>query len=95
MPELLWEMQLPPSLKSYKSTLTLCVCTQLFYDNLMEHSDAGAAVGDAVATFDNVAVQAPRGRFDVEMYLTFLKLVGQVGAELFLGIVNDRAEETR
>jgi hypothetical protein len=51
---------------------------QMFYDQLMENTDTGAAVGDAVATFDNVAVIAPRGRFDVEMYLTFFKLVGQV-----------------
>eukprot|EP00884_Botryococcus_braunii_P021465 jgi/Botrbrau1/8001/Bobra.384_2s0027.1 len=51
--------------------------TQIFYDQVMENTDAGAAVGDAVATFDNVGVVAPRGRFDVEMYLTFFKLVGQ------------------
>ena len=39
----------------------------------------GAATGDAVATFDQVGVLVPRGRFDIEMYLGSLKLVGQVG----------------
>lgn len=39
---------------------------------------AGAATGDAVATFDQVGVLVPRGRFDIEMYLSSLKLVGQV-----------------
>ena len=47
-------------------------------DALNEHTvDAGAGV-DAVASFDNVNVMAPRGRFEVEMYLSFLKLIGQV-----------------
>ena len=40
---------------------------------------AGAATGDAVATFDQVGVLVPRGRFDIEMYMSSLKLVGQVG----------------
>lgn len=47
-------------------------------DLLTQHTvDAGAGV-DAVASFENVAVLAPRGRFEIEMYLTFLKLIGQV-----------------
>lgn len=40
---------------------------------------AGAATGDAVATFDQVGVLVPRGRFDIEMYMSSLKLVGQAG----------------
>ncbi len=36
------------------------------------------AVGqDPVATFDTVQVLAPRGRFSIELYSTYLKLVGQ------------------
>ena len=51
---------------------------QVLLDALNEHTvDAGAGV-DAVASFDNVNVMAPRGRFEVEMYLSFLKLIGQV-----------------
>lgn len=38
--------------------------------------EAGAAA-DAVTSFDEVSMVVPRGRFDVEMHLTFLKLVGQ------------------
>ncbi len=51
---------------------------QVLLDALNEHTvDAGAGV-DAVASFDNVNVMAPRGRFEVELYLSFLKLIGQV-----------------
>ena len=55
-------------------------------DLLTQHTvDAGAGV-DAVASFENVAVLAPRGRFEVEMYLTFLKLVGQVRPHTLQGL---------
>lgn len=50
------------------ATASLCVCGW----------HAGAATGDAVATFDQVGVLVPRGRFDIEMYMASLKLVGQV-----------------
>ncbi len=56
------------------------ICSQVLLDALNEHTvDAGAGV-DAVASFDNVNVMAPRGRFEVELYLSFLKLIGQVRA---------------
>lgn len=51
--------------------------TKVFYDAVMEHTDANTATGDAVAAFDNVTVLAPRGRFTVELYLSSLKLEGQ------------------
>ncbi|PSC71373.1 FACT complex subunit SSRP1 [Micractinium conductrix] len=47
------------------------------FDLVSQYTDAGAATGDAVATFDQVGVLVPRGRFDIEMYLGSLKLVGQ------------------
>jgi len=51
---------------------------QVFHDRVVEHTEAGAAAaGDAVVTFEGVAVLHPRGRFDIEMYATFLKLLGQ------------------
>ena len=57
----------------------------MLLDALNEHTvDAGAGV-DAVASFDNVNVMAPRGRFEVEMYLSFLKLIGQVRAAASCG----------
>ena len=51
----------------------------MLYDRLMKHTDAGVAVGDAVVGFDGVAVLAPRGRFEIELYGSFMKLLGQVG----------------
>lgn len=44
----------------------------------MQFTDAGAATGTAVVTFDTMSLLAPRGRFEVEMYLSSLKLTGQV-----------------
>lgn len=50
----------------------------MFYDRVLEHTEAGAAAaGDAIVTFEGAAVLYPRGRFDIEMYATFLKLLGQ------------------
>eukprot|EP00878_Enallax_costatus_P023141 GHUV01024603.1.p1 GENE.GHUV01024603.1~~GHUV01024603.1.p1 ORF type:complete len:609 (+),score=227.34 GHUV01024603.1:931-2757(+) len=47
-------------------------------DALLHHTDAGASTSDdAVITFHNVASLAPRGRFQVEMHLSYLQLVGQ------------------
>lgn len=47
-------------------------------DALLQYTDAGVATSaDAVVTFDEVAVLAPRGRYQVEMHASFLKLVGQ------------------
>ncbi len=51
---------------------------QVMYDQVLEHTDAGVAVEDAVVTFDSLAVLIPRGRFDVELYPSFMKLLGQV-----------------
>ena len=61
-----------------RKRIALVASAQVLLDALNEHTvDAGAGV-DAVASFDNVNVMAPRGRFEVEMYLSFLKLIGQV-----------------
>ena len=64
-----------------------CVCAhvlprcvlQALLDMLLQYTDAGVATSDdAVVLFEEVAVLAPRGRFQVEMHASFLKLVGQV-----------------
>ena len=59
--------------------LTLAVL-QVLHDQIVQFTDAGAATGNAVVTFekDSLSLLAPRGRFDVEMYLSSLKLTGQV-----------------
>ena len=49
----------------------------MFYDAVMEHTDANTAVGDAVATFESVSLLQPRGKFNVELYLSSMKLEGQ------------------
>ena len=46
----------------------------------MQYTDTGAAVGDPVHVFENAALLAPRGRFDVELFLSFMKLTGQVSS---------------
>ncbi len=51
---------------------------QVLHDMIMPHTDSGAAVGDAIASFGAVAVLAPRGRFEIELYGSFMKLLGQV-----------------
>lgn len=63
-----------PPLSSVYSTL------QVLHDQIVQFTDAGAATGNAVVTFekDSLSLLAPRGRFDVEMYLSSLKLTGQV-----------------
>lgn len=55
---------------------------QVLHDQIVQFTDAGAATGNAVVTFekDSLSLLAPRGRFDVEMYLSSLKLTGQVSA---------------
>ena len=54
------------------------VTLQVLHDQIVQFTDAGAATGSAVVTFDTMSLLAPRGRFDVEMYLSSLKLTGQV-----------------
>ncbi len=51
---------------------------QVLHDVIMPHTDSGAAVGDAIASFGAAAVLAPRGRFEIELYGNFMKLIGQV-----------------
>ena len=54
--------------------------SKVLLEALLKHTDAGAASSDdAVATFADVAVLAPRGRFDVEMHAGALKLAARLG----------------
>lgn len=52
---------------------------EVLHDQIVQFTDAGAAAGNAVVTFnkESMSLLAPRGRFDVEMYLSSLKLTGQ------------------
>lgn len=51
--------------------------SKVFFEKISEFTDAGTATGDAIATFDSVGVIVPRGRFDIEMYTSSFKLLGQ------------------
>lgn len=39
--------------------------------------DVGAGGEEAVVTFDGIAILIPRGRYSVELHLSFLRLQGQ------------------
>ncbi|KDP32596.1 hypothetical protein JCGZ_13146 [Jatropha curcas] len=50
---------------------------QVFRDKIMSMADVGAGGEEAVVTFDGVAILTPRGRYNVELHLSFLRLQGQ------------------
>ncbi|KAK4789581.1 hypothetical protein SAY86_016885 [Trapa natans] len=50
---------------------------QVFRDKIMSMADVGAGVEEAVSTFDGIAILTPRGRYNVELHLSFLRLQGQ------------------
>ncbi|XP_068642864.1 FACT complex subunit SSRP1-like [Aristolochia californica] len=50
---------------------------QVFRDKIMSMADVGASGEDAVALFEGIAILTPRGRYTVELHLSFLRLQGQ------------------
>ncbi|KAL8471526.1 hypothetical protein ACS0TY_028968 [Phlomoides rotata] len=50
---------------------------QVFRDKIVSMADVGAGGEDAVVTFDGIAILTPRGRYNVELHLSFLRLQGQ------------------
>ncbi|XP_020970568.1 FACT complex subunit SSRP1 isoform X2 [Arachis ipaensis] len=50
---------------------------QVFHDKIMSMADVGAGGEDAVVTFEGIAILTPRGRYSVELHLSFLRLQGQ------------------
>ncbi|GAB2285560.1 FACT complex subunit ssrp1 [Dionaea muscipula] len=48
---------------------------QVFYDRIMSMADVDAE--EAVVTFEGIAILTPRGRYNVELHLSFLRLQGQ------------------
>ncbi|XP_010029288.2 FACT complex subunit SSRP1 [Eucalyptus grandis] len=50
---------------------------QVFRDRIMSVADVGAGGEDAVVTFEGIAILTPRGRYSVELHLSFLRLQGQ------------------
>lgn len=50
---------------------------QVFRDKIMSMADVGAGGEDAVVTFEGISILTPRGRYSVELHLSFLHLQGQ------------------
>ncbi|PIN01765.1 Nucleosome-binding factor SPN, POB3 subunit [Handroanthus impetiginosus] len=50
---------------------------QVFRDKIVSMADVGAGSDEAVVTFDGIAILTPRGRYNVELHLSFLRLQGQ------------------
>ncbi|KAH0690361.1 hypothetical protein KY290_018602 [Solanum tuberosum] len=50
---------------------------QVFRDKIMSMADVGTGGEEAVVTFDGIAILTPRGRYNVELHLSFLRLQGQ------------------
>lgn len=50
---------------------------QAFHDAIKEKAEIGQVTGDLVLSFEEVLVLTPRGRYDVDMFLDFLRLRGK------------------
>lgn len=50
---------------------------QVFCDKILAMADVGSSATEAVALFKEVAILTPRGRYSVELHLSFLRLQGQ------------------
>ncbi|KAL5722625.1 FACT complex subunit ssrp1 [Ranunculus cassubicifolius] len=50
---------------------------QVFREKIMSMADVGASGEEAVVTFESIAILTPRGRYSVELHLSFFRLQGQ------------------
>ncbi|XP_010502944.1 PREDICTED: FACT complex subunit SSRP1 [Camelina sativa] len=50
---------------------------QVFNDEIKLMADVTAGAEEAVVTFESIAILTPRGRYSVELHLSFLRLLGQ------------------
>lgn len=48
-----------------------------FYDQLKEKADIGQVAGEALASFTDILFLTPRGRFDIDLYPSYLRLRGK------------------
>uniref|UniRef100_A0A1J3JK75 FACT complex subunit SSRP1 n=1 Tax=Noccaea caerulescens TaxID=107243 RepID=A0A1J3JK75_NOCCA len=53
-----------------------CPPAQVLRQAITARADVNAGVEEAVVTFEGIAVLTPRGRYTVELHLSFLRLVG-------------------
>jgi len=50
---------------------------QIFHKNLLDVVDVSATTGKGIASLTKIAILTPRGRYDIEMFPTFMKLHGK------------------
>lgn len=50
---------------------------QAFHDLIREKAEIGQVAGETLVSFDEVLVTTPRGRYDIDMFPTFLRLRGK------------------
>lgn len=50
---------------------------QVLLDKISSMADVGSSSEEAVATFEGIAILTPRGRYSVELHLSFFRLQGQ------------------
>ncbi|XP_057863516.1 FACT complex subunit SSRP1 isoform X3 [Cryptomeria japonica] len=50
---------------------------QVFREKIMSMADVGPSGAEAVALFEDIAILTPRGRYTVELHISFLRLQGQ------------------
>jgi len=50
---------------------------QAFHDMIKEKADIGQVTGEGIASFAEVTVLTPRGRYDIDMFPAFLRLRGK------------------
>lgn len=50
---------------------------QVLLDKISSMADVGSSSDEAVVTFDGIAILTPRGRYSVELHLSFFRLQGQ------------------
>ncbi|XP_024986699.1 FACT complex subunit SSRP1-like isoform X2 [Cynara cardunculus var. scolymus] len=54
-----------------------CPPAQVFRQTITNIADVGAGGEEAVVTFETITILTPRGRYNVELHLSFLRLQGQ------------------
>lgn len=50
---------------------------QSFHERLKDMADVGEVAGDAIASFSDVAMLTPRGRYDIDLYESSMRLRGK------------------
>ncbi|KAG8884370.1 FACT complex subunit [Tulasnella sp. 331] len=50
---------------------------QAFHDMIKEKAEIGQVTGEGIVTFSEILVQTPRGRYDIDMFPSFLRLRGK------------------